>query len=88
MSLFVAGLGKGLLQAMQCVAGGTGGPGESVLEPHWAADGSLYFLCDRNDWWNLYRWREGQPVQAMTQLQAEIGAPLLGAGLGRLWPAG
>jgi len=32
-----------------------GGPAESVLQPTWGADGSLYAISDRTDWWNLYR---------------------------------
>lgn len=71
--------GRCAVQGLQRVAGG---PGESVLEPHWAADGQLYFLSDRSGWWNLYRWRAGQPVQAVTRLEAELGSPLwvLGSG--------
>ena len=77
--LLVGTLAGGALTATQVVAGG---PGESVLEPHWAEDGQLYFLSDRSGWWNLYRWREGQPVQAVTALEAELGGPLwvLGSG--------
>ncbi len=77
--LLVGTLADGRLHAPLQVAGG---PGESVLEPHWAEDGQLYFLSDRSGWWNLYRWREGQPVQAVTALQAELGGPLwvLGSG--------
>ncbi len=77
--LLVGRLIEGQLLDVQVVAGG---PGEAVLEPHWAGDGQLYFLSDRSGWWNLYRWREGQPVQAVTQLQAELGGPLwvLGSG--------
>ena len=52
-----------------------GGPTESVLEPQWAADGSLYFLSDRSGWWNLFRWRDGV-VSAVTALQAELGGAL------------
>ena len=35
----------------------TSGSRESVIEPRWDADGSLYFLSDRSNWWNLYRSR-------------------------------
>jgi len=28
---------------------------ESVIQPEWGADGSLHYLSDRTDWWNLYR---------------------------------
>ena len=31
-----------------------GGAAESVLEPQWAADGTLYFISDRSGFWNLY----------------------------------
>ena len=63
-----------------------GGLGESVLEPQWAADGSLYFLSDRSGWWNLYRWRDGHDagraegndegtIQAVLEIDAELGGP-------------
>ena len=29
-----------------------GGPGESVVQPIWAPDGSLLFCTDRTGWWN------------------------------------
>jgi dienelactone hydrolase len=51
-----------------------GGPGESVLEPQWAADGSLYFLSDRSGWANLYRWRD-DVVEAVLAIDAELGGP-------------
>ena len=51
-----------------------GGPGESVLEPQWDAQGTLYFLSDRSGWWNLYRWHEGK-VDPVLELEAEIGGP-------------
>ncbi|MGZ4716128.1 MAG: dipeptidyl-peptidase 5 [Acidimicrobiales bacterium] len=28
---------------------------ESITQPEWHADGSLWFVSDRTDWWNLYR---------------------------------
>jgi dipeptidyl aminopeptidase/acylaminoacyl peptidase len=31
-----------------------GGPSESVLEPQWDNDGTLYFISDRSGYWNLY----------------------------------
>lgn len=65
------------LANVQAVAGG---PGESVIEPQWGADGSLYFLSDRSGWWNLYRWQRGQ-AEALTTLDAEIGGPLWELGM-------
>lgn len=52
-----------------------GGPGESVSEPRWAPDGSLWFLSDRTDWWNLYRWTVDGGVQPVVRMDAEIGVP-------------
>jgi dipeptidyl aminopeptidase/acylaminoacyl peptidase len=48
--------------------------GESVTEPRWADDGSLWFISDRSDWWNLYRWvPDVGRVEAMVTDDAEIG---------------
>jgi dipeptidyl aminopeptidase/acylaminoacyl peptidase len=52
-----------------------GGPGESVLEPRFEPDGSLLFLSDRTDWWNLYRWTPGADIAPVVSLDAEIGEP-------------
>lgn len=58
-----------------------GGPGESVVEPHWLADGSLAFISDRTGWWNLYRWRpEGGVVEQLTDLEREVALPQWGLG--------
>jgi len=35
-----------------------GGAEESVFQPEWGPDGQLYFVSDRDGWWNLYRARE------------------------------
>jgi dipeptidyl aminopeptidase/acylaminoacyl peptidase len=52
-----------------------GGPGESVSEPRWRPDGTLYFLSDRTGWWNLYRWSPDAAVEPVIVLDAEIGVP-------------
>jgi len=59
------------LRGLQTIAGGEA---ESVSEPCWDGDGTLYFLSDRDGWWNLYRWRGGAAEQ-VTRLDAEIGVP-------------
>jgi dipeptidyl aminopeptidase/acylaminoacyl peptidase len=54
-----------------------GGPEESVLEPLWGPDGSLYLLSDRSGWWNLYRADgTGGGVEPVVTLDAEIGQPV------------
>ncbi|HVL86262.1 MAG TPA: S9 family peptidase [Pseudonocardia sp.] len=52
-----------------------GGPGESVLEPRWHPDGSLWFLSDRSGFWNLYRWPPGADIEPVVRIDAEIGVP-------------
>ena len=55
--------------------GGTGA-GESVSEPRCADDCSLWFISDRSDWWNLYRWVPGSDnVEAIVTADTEIGGP-------------
>ncbi len=52
-----------------------GGRGESISEPRWHPDGSLWFLSDRSDWWNLYRFKPGSDIEPVVRIDAEIGVP-------------
>jgi dipeptidyl aminopeptidase/acylaminoacyl peptidase len=52
-----------------------GGRGESVTEPRWQPDGSLWFISDRSDWWNLYRWFPDTDIEPVVRVDAEIGVP-------------
>jgi dipeptidyl aminopeptidase/acylaminoacyl peptidase len=52
-----------------------GGAAESVLEPQWDADGTLYFISDRSGFWNLYADRAGG-AQPIWPRAAEFAAPL------------
>ncbi len=52
-----------------------GGPGESVTEPRWQADGALWFVSDRSDWWNLYSAAPGVDIEPVVRIDAEIGVP-------------
>jgi dipeptidyl aminopeptidase/acylaminoacyl peptidase len=51
-----------------------GGPDESIFQPEWSPDGVLYFMSDRSNWWNLYRWRH-QGIEPVVQIDAELGTP-------------
>lgn len=62
------------------VAGGTS---ESIVQPEWAPDGSLYFVSDRTGWWNFYALskeeaspnaRKCEPV-ALWKTDAEFAGP-------------
>jgi dipeptidyl aminopeptidase/acylaminoacyl peptidase len=60
------------LKAPKLVAGGAA---ESVLEPQWDRDGSLYFISDRSGFWNLYAQRD-EGVHAVWPRAAEFAGPL------------
>jgi dipeptidyl aminopeptidase/acylaminoacyl peptidase len=51
-----------------------GGAAESVFQPQWSPDGTLYFVSDRTGWWNLYRWHDGES-EPVAPIEAELGAP-------------
>ena len=52
-----------------------GADGESVSQPRWHPDGSLWFVSDRTGWWNLYRLAPSGEVEPRVQMDAEIGVP-------------
>jgi dipeptidyl aminopeptidase/acylaminoacyl peptidase len=62
-------------------AGGTrtvvagGDERESVGQPTWAEDGSLWFFADRTGFWSLYRWRPDRGVEVVVDLGKDIGFP-------------
>ena len=51
-----------------------GGSNESLFQPSWSPDGVLYFISDRTNWWNLYRWSNGNS-EPLCPREAEFGAP-------------
>ncbi|MEM8637631.1 MAG: S9 family peptidase [Cyanobacteria bacterium P01_G01_bin.54] len=61
----------GSLGQAVCVAGSEQ---ESISAPLWSPDGVLYFVSDRSNWWNLYRYQDSQVV-ACCNLAAEFSAP-------------
>lgn len=61
----------GQLDTPQRIAGGAG---EAVAQPLFAPDGTLYFVSDRNDWWNLYRWQQGR-IEPVLEMAAEFAVP-------------
>ena len=49
-----------------------GDAGESIGEPLWSPDGTLYFVSDRTGWWNLYRWDGGDSATNICPMEAEV----------------
>ena len=51
-----------------------GGATESIFQPEWSPDGTLYFVSDRSGWWNLHRLLNGE-VEVVHPMAAEFGKP-------------
>jgi dipeptidyl aminopeptidase/acylaminoacyl peptidase len=64
--------GDGVVTAVRPVAGG---PGESVFQPEWAPDGRLWFVSDREGFWNLYRLEAHGDPRCVIREEAEYGLP-------------
>jgi dipeptidyl aminopeptidase/acylaminoacyl peptidase len=57
-----------------------GGHRESIFQPQWSPDGVLYFVSDRNGWWNIYR-AAGDGIECLCEMRAEFGIPQWAFGL-------
>jgi dipeptidyl aminopeptidase/acylaminoacyl peptidase len=66
----------GAIGEPQRIAGGTS---ESIYQPGWSPDGTLYYVSDRDGWWKIYRATDGvadRPVTRHPSLaNAECGRP-------------
>ncbi len=51
-----------------------GGIRESIFQPEWSPDGSLYFVSDASGWWTIYR-VANDSVEPLVEMEAEFGAP-------------
>lgn len=77
--LWVGELGAGgEVGNQQLVAGGVA---ESIFQPEWSPDGTLYFVSDRSGWWNIYRAPGAGPVECVCEMEAEFGAAQWSFGL-------
>lgn len=62
----------GLPSNMRKIAGGVD---ESVFLPQWSPGGELFYISDRNGWWNIYRHTDYEGEQIIADMPAEFGAP-------------
>ncbi len=51
-----------------------GGAAEWISNPSWSPNGDLYFLSDRSNWSNIYRW-DGTQVEHVFQIDADLDCP-------------
>jgi dipeptidyl aminopeptidase/acylaminoacyl peptidase len=70
-NLQIATIVNGYLSAPMLIAGGAY---ETIFQPRWAWDNTLYFVSDRTGWGNLYRWHNDK-VMPVYQLAAEFSLP-------------
>lgn len=60
---------EGLLVDIKAVAGGEN---ESIFQPMWSKDGTLYYVSDRSGWWNIYQ----ENGECQCPMEGEFGQPL------------
>jgi dienelactone hydrolase len=70
-NLQMATVSNGYLSAPIPIAGGAN---ETIFQPQWRSDDTLFFVSDRTGWGNLYCWHDGN-VTAVYPLDAEFGLP-------------
>ena len=51
-----------------------GSGSESLVQPQWSPDGTLFIVSDRSGWWNLYR-VSSDGLDAICTMQAEFARP-------------
>jgi dipeptidyl aminopeptidase/acylaminoacyl peptidase len=56
-----------------------GGDRESIVQPEWSPDGTLYFVSDRSGWWNIHRASQDGPVP-VCPMPAEFAGAAWGFG--------
>lgn len=49
-----------------------GADNESIFQPQWSPEGELFYVSDRNNWWNLYRLGSDRPLW---EKNAEFATP-------------
>ncbi len=47
---------------------------ESIVQPLWSPNGILHFVSDRNNWWNICGWEDGE-VRTVYAEEAEFAVP-------------
>ena len=77
--LLLLDMSKSGNQKAQVVCGGT--KEEALFQPVWDDNGGLYFVSDRNGWWNLYYYSPEKGCACIYEMSADFGTPLWVFGL-------
>lgn len=68
--LWQADIHNHCLENKRLIAGGDGL--EAIFQPQWSPDNRLYYVSDRNNWWNIYSADHG----VIVDMPAEFATPL------------
>ena len=71
--LCLANLSQTGISKPRVVAGSQGD--EAIFQPHWSPDNNLYFVSDKTNWWNIYRFDGSKNIPVLA-LDGEFATPL------------
>lgn len=74
-TLYVGMWKSGALHDVVAAAGAGDGTQESIFQPSFGPDGQLYYVSDRSNWWNIYRYARDEEDVLLTPVSAEFGEP-------------
>ena len=76
--LCLANLSQTGISKPRVIAGSQGD--EAIFQPHWSPDNNLYFVSDKTNWWNIYRF-DGSKNMPVLALDGEFATPLWQLGM-------
>ena len=76
--LWQATIANGELTEKTLVAGADNS--SAIFQPHWSPDSTLYYVSDKNNWWNIYRLENGTAISVL-EMEAEFATPLWQLGM-------
>ena len=71
--LCLANLSQTGISKPRVIAGSQGD--EAIFQPHWSPDNNLYFVSDKTNWWNIYRFDGSKNIPVLA-LDGEFATPL------------
>jgi dipeptidyl aminopeptidase/acylaminoacyl peptidase len=69
----LANLSQTGISKPRVIAGSQGD--EAIFQPHWSPDNNLYFVSDKTNWWNIYRFDGSKNIPVLA-LDGEFATPL------------
>lgn len=73
-TLWLAKLGDQGTPTVSKIIAGNGD--EAIFQPQWSPNNELYFVSDRDNWWNIYQWQAESGIEPVQPMAAEFATPL------------